>query len=390
MPSTPDPATPEKTTSESAPPEPPPAGARAAVGALFARLAPPAHLKLALRVTVAGLAAYLLAYGLDLPNGYWSVLTAVLVVQATIGASLAIAIDRAIGTMAGGVVGVAGAMLAGPSHMLTVVYLGVCILITALLAARTPSFKLAPVTVIIVMLADPSHAEPWVAGLHRVFEIAVGGVVGMACAILILPERALARLFPYCAKALRLCAELLELGRDGLLGRGLDPSALDRLNVQVRAALRAADARIAEVKTEQAGRLAAQADPTPVVRGSRRLWHSVIILLRSADRPLEPGAADLAGPALEASVAALGAMMRSLAERLDGRPAPDFDARAETARAAVAGLEARAAQLNTDGALGGVGAETLSALFSAVSACRHVRENLEDLAAQLAESEAEG
>ncbi|MEP9354232.1 FUSC family protein [Xanthobacter sp. KR7-65] len=360
------------------------AAARARLGELIG----PTHLKLALRATIAGLAAYGLAYGLNLPNGYWSVLTAVVVVQATLGASLAMAIDRALGTVAGGIVGVAGAMFAGSSQMLTVLALAVALFLTAALASRSASFKLAPVTVVIVMLAAPGHAEPWVAGLHRVFEIALGGVVGMACAILILPERALSRLFPYCAKAMRLSARLLELGRDGVLGRGLDPSALDRLNGGVRLLLRQADARIAEVRTEQAGRLSGQADPAPVVRSSRRLWHSVIILLRLADRPLDAAVAAQVAPALEAAVAALGARMRILADRLDALPAPDQDTTEEMARAAVAALEARAAQLNTEGAFGAMSPETLTALFSAVSACQHVRENLDDLAARLAEVEA--
>lgn len=377
---------------ETPPPSVPPSGTPGTgfgVPAILARLrglVAAAHLKLALRATIAGLAAYVLAYGLALPNGYWSVLTAVLVVQATLGASLSVALDRALGTVAGGVVGVAGALLAGPSQTLTFLALAGALFITAALAARSASFKLAPVTVIIVMLADPAHAQPWVAGLHRVFEIALGGVVGMVCAILILPERALSRLFPYCATALRLSAGLLELGRDGLLGRGLDPSALDRLNGGVRVALRAADARIAEVRAEQVGRLTGHADPAPVVRSSRRLWHSVIILLRSADRPLDVRAAELVAPALEAAVAALGATMRALGDRLDGKTVPGLDALAQTAQAAVAGLEARAEQLNTEGAFGRVGGETLTALFSAVSACVHLRENLDDLSARLDEA----
>lgn len=355
----------------------------------LARIIAPAHLKLALRATIAGIATYLLAERFALPNGYWAVLTAVLVVQATLGASLSVAIDRALGTLAGGVVGVAGAMLAGPSQVQTLAVLSLALFIAAAMAARSPSFKLAPVTVVIVMLAHPGGDAPWLAGLTRVAEIALGGVVGLLCAILILPERALGKLFPHCAKALRLTAQLLDLGRGGLLGQGLDPSVVDRLNGGARLALRAADQRLGEVRAEQAGRLTTQTDPAPVVRSSRRLWHSVIILLRNADRPLDEPVAGLVASALTAAATALGAHMTAIADRLDGHPVPDLSARDAAAGAAVAALEGRVEELNAQGAFGAVGSETLTALFSAVSACIQMRENLEDLAARLAEVQGE-
>ncbi|MBN8914282.1 MAG: FUSC family protein [Rhizobiales bacterium] len=348
-----------------------------------------AHLKLALRATIAGIVTYLLAEQFALPNGYWAVLTAVLVVQATLGASLSVAIDRALGTLAGGVVGVAGAMLAGKSPLETLLVLSVALFIAAALAARSTSFKLAPVTVVIVMLAHPGDVAPWLSGLTRVAEIALGGVVGLLCAILILPERALGKMFPYCAKALRLTAQLLDLGRGGLLGQGIDPSVIDRLNGGARLALRAADLRLVEVRAEQAGRLTTQTDPAPVVRGARRLWHSAIILLRNADRPLDEPVASLVAATLAAATAALSAQMSAIADRLDGQPVADLATRADAASAAVAALEARVEELNAQGAFGAVGAETLTALFSAVSACVHMRENLEELAARLAEVQGE-
>ncbi len=348
-----------------------------------------AHLKLALRATIAGIVTYLLAEQFALPNGYWAVLTAVLVVQATLGASLSVAVDRALGTLAGGVVGVAGAMLAGKSPLETLLVLSVALFIAAALAARSTSFKLAPVTVVIVMLAHPADVAPWLSGLTRVAEIALGGVVGLLCAILILPERALGKMFPYCAKALRLTARLLDLGRGGLLGQGMDPSIIDRLNGGARLALRAADLRLVEVRAEQAGRLTTQTDPAPVVRGARRLWHSAIILLRNADRPLDEPVAGLVAATLTAATTALTAQMSAIADRLDGQPVADLAIRADAASAAVAALEARVEELNTQGAFGVVGAETLTALFSAVSACVHMRENLEELAARLAEVQGE-
>ncbi|MFG1345378.1 FUSC family protein [Xanthobacter autotrophicus DSM 431] len=358
--------------------------------ARLAGLVSPAHLKVGLRAAVAGLAAYGIAYGLALPNGYWAVLSAVVVVQSTIGASLKAALDRALGTLVGGAVGVAAAVIADGSLSLTVLTFAIAAFVTATVSARSASFRLAPATVVIVLLADPGNHEPWLAGLHRVFEIGVGGVVGMLAAVLIVPERALFRLFPHCAKALRVSARLLELGRDGLLGRGLDPGELDRLNSGARAALRAADARIAEARTERAGGFVSHADPAPVVRNCRRLWHSVIILLRVADQPMAAPVVERIAPVLDAAVAALAAQMEALAVRLDGAAPADAADGAAAVAAAVVALETQAEQLSTDPALADVlRGDTLAALFAAVTACGQARENLEELAARLAEVEGE-
>lgn len=368
------------------PPEPAPAAPR--LWDRLTALIAPAHFKLGLRAALAGLVAYVVGFGLDLPNAYWAVLTAVLVVQATIGASLSVALDRALGTVAGGVIGVLAATLAGVREPYLLIGLGIALFLASSLSARSASFKLAPPTVVIVMLTDPGHVEPWVSGLHRIMEIGVGGVIGMACSLLILPERALLRLFPHCATALRICGQLTDIGGAGILGRGVDAGAIDRLNSGARVALRAADARITEALREQVGRFSGTADPAPVVRSCRRLWHSVIILLRSADRPMAAAVAERFGPAVDAAVTALSAQMGAMADRLEGVAVADYKARAAAVRDAVAALEAQAERLNAEGGLEAAGADTLTAVFTAVSACNHMAENLEDVAARFDELQA--
>lgn len=352
---------------------------RARLAALFA----PSHYALGLKAAVAALVSFAVAYGLDLPNGYWAVLTAILVVQSTIGASLAVAIDRGLGTVVGGAVGVVGAMLAGPSVGWTVVALAVAILITSTLAARFSSYKLAPVTAVIVLLSDPTHVDPWISGVHRVFEIGLGGVVGVLCALLILPARAVFVLFPHCATAVRLCAALLALGRDGLLGRGFEPTHMDDLNAKARQALRAADARIAEARAERA--LSGHSDPMPVVRSCRRLWHSVIILLRGTDTVLPPRIAELLGPGLDAAVGMLGAYMEAVARHLDGDKDVELTAPSAAARAAVVALDGEVERLNAAGTFDEATGAELRAVFAAISACGHMMENLDELVARLSE-----
>ncbi|MFG1462720.1 FUSC family protein [Xanthobacter sp. DSM 24535] len=340
----------------------------------------PTHLRLAARATVAAALAYLLAWGFDLSKGYWAVLTAILVVQSSLGASLAVALDRCLGTLAGGGIGVVLAILAGPSWKLTFALLLVGTFLTALLSARSMSFKLAPVTVVIVMLADPTHADPWISGLERVFEIALGGVVGLACALLILPDKAVGFLFPHVADALEACAELLEAGTHALLDGGLDPARMDVLNQKVRVTLRAADVRAGEARRERVGPFSTGVDPGPIVRGGRRLWHSVIILLRGADKALPSAVAEQVRPALWAAAQSLALGVRGVAAALRGGPMPDL----APVDAAVATLESEMERLSSSGALAGEGA-SLMRLYAAAASCAYVHDNLTELAARVAE-----
>src|SRR5215217_8282367 len=64
-----------------------------------------AELKLALRVTIAGTLAYSVTKILDLPQGYWAVITAVVVMQASVGGSLKAAVERFSGTLTGAIYG---------------------------------------------------------------------------------------------------------------------------------------------------------------------------------------------------------------------------------------------------------------------------------------------
>lgn len=348
-----------------------------------------ADARLALRATVAALLAYLLAYWLDLPKGYWAVLSAILVVQSSLGASLAIAIDRCLGTIAGGVIGVLFAILAGPSFALTLIFLVLGTFLAAMLAARSPSYKLAPVTVCVVMLADPSHVDPWISGLERILEISLGGAVGLACALLVLPSKAREYLYPHVADVLDGCAELIDLGASGLVDGALDPSVVDATNMRVRAALRAADTRAGEARREKIGFFNQSQDVTPLVRGARRFWHTVIMLMRGAAHPLDGELGRDVGPALTAAASALSAVARALATSMRGEEGVSIDTMLETASGAVTALDAQMDRLTQAGAFSGDGA-SLVQLSAAVAACEHLLENLTELAARLKDIRAPG
>ena len=164
----------------------------------------------------------------------------------------------------------------------------------------------------------------------------------------------------------------------------LDPARVDVLNAKVRAALRAADTRAGEARREKVSWLTPDHDLNPMVRGGRRLWHTVIMLLRGADRPLDANLRQEVGPALTAAGTALALAARALATGMRANTDDHLHAALEGASTAVAVLETRMDHLTHSGALGGEGA-SLMQLAAAVAACAHLQDNLTELAARLME-----
>ena len=104
-------------------------------------------------MTVAGLLAYVLAELFALPQGYWAVFSAIIVMQASVGGSIKATTDRLIGTIGGAVAGGAVAYLLPHTSVLS---LGVALVIAlvplTLVAALWPNYRIAPLTAVIVLL----------------------------------------------------------------------------------------------------------------------------------------------------------------------------------------------------------------------------------------------
>src|SRR5262245_37772884 len=110
--------------------------------------------RLALRTTLAGLITFTLAHLLNLPQGYWAVLTSVIIMQASVGGSLQAGLDRMLGTVAGAIWGVSVTLTLPHSHTLSLgVALVVAIAPLALVDARKPNYRVAAVRAFIVLMS---------------------------------------------------------------------------------------------------------------------------------------------------------------------------------------------------------------------------------------------
>ena len=240
------------------------------------------ELRLALRTTLAGLITFALAELLNLPQGYWAVLTSVIIMQGSVGGSLKAGIDRLIGSFAGAIWGVA-VTLAIPHHGIPALGLALVVALgpLALVSALKPSFRIAPVTAIIVLLSTSSlQADPVPYAVDRVLEIGLGCIIGLAVSLLILPGRAARLLAEAAAVVLRGFAELVELLlRD--VATPLDRPASLAIHGRLRRAMTRVETLAGEAKHERVNRLSDAPDPEPVLRNLRRLNHDLTAVGRA-------------------------------------------------------------------------------------------------------------
>ena len=339
------------------------------------------ELRFALRATVAGFLAYLASDLLALTQGYWSVLTAVLVMQTTVGASVKVATERLLATVLGGLCGFLAAYAILEGLLSDTLALLIVLFALSLVAALRPAFRLAPVTAAIVLLIDPDHAQALEAASHRAINIAVGCLVALLVALVVLPARAHADLRQQTARLLRLLAEALQIALSGLAGRR-DEKAYADVNDRIRAALAAVETRAQEAKQERAAYLTDAVAPDALLRTLRRLRNDQVAIGRAASK-LWPAVLQerLAAP-LAALGEALEAHLRRLAEATAARqPPPERAALMQ----AFADFTAALQRCRSEGLLRSLPTEPVSSLYALGFAFDQVKGELDLLDARLAE-----
>ena len=290
-----------------------------------------AELRLAVRVTSAALLAFALAKLLGFAHGDWAVITAIIVMQTSVGGSLKAALDRLLGTMAGALYGAAIAILLPHATAATLALAMVAaILPLALLAAIKPGFKAAPITAFIVLVPISGlAAAPLSYALDRILEISIGSVVGLAVALLILPARAHQMLAQAAAKAADLNADLMVALFDGLVGDA-GRTGLRAQHAAIRKALVQAESAAEEALRERKSYLSDSPDPEPLVRTLNRLRHDLVMVGRAAARPL-PAVLGRLTPKLLGVRDAGSSLLRAMGEALRMRRAAPSLERFETA-----------------------------------------------------------
>jgi uncharacterized membrane protein YccC len=136
-----------------------------------------AHLALSLRVTIAALLAFAVSNMMSLKLPLWTVLTAIILTQASFGRSVKATLDYFAGTLGGAIyAGAVSVLVPHTSELSLAGVLALAVAPLALLGAINPSFGSAPFTGALVLLVPGlAHVGPIESAVDRVLEVAIGG-----------------------------------------------------------------------------------------------------------------------------------------------------------------------------------------------------------------------
>jgi hypothetical protein len=241
------------------------------------------QLALTLRMTVAAVAGLGIAQAFALPLPLWTVLTALIVTQMSIGRSLKTSIDYFVGTVGGTIYGAALALLIPHNtEMALLLVLVLAVAPVALVAALKRNLNAVPVSSIIVVLMPAlAHAGPLDSAIYRVLEVGLGVVVGLVVAFVVLPAGGHRLARQEAARTLDLLAQALGRVLAGPL-TAADIEALRRTYDSIGQSLAEFAASAAEGERERSARLSVEPDTQPLRRTLLRLRHDVVTVGRIA------------------------------------------------------------------------------------------------------------
>ncbi len=324
------------------------------------------------------MAAVAVAFGIyeafRLPQGYWAVFTVIIVMQGSIGGTLDASVDRMFGTVAGALVGGTAAAIVPRAPVAIGAALVICVGATALLAAARPRYKVAPITVAIMLLSSSGGMPPVQAALFRVIEIAVGGALGVLATLFVLPARSGPRVAALSADALDRMAAMLTAFAEALRAGEAMTTRPD--HGELRRALTAVEAAMADAEREHTARLARHAIPAAIPRTLWRVRTDLVSVERAAIGALPSEVAATLGPAAATLLTAEASLAGRCAEGLRAlTPAPreDIAARHDDFEAAFAGLRA-------SGIMRPLDFDAAGRVFSLAFALEGLHRDLNDLA----------
>ncbi|MGO8718205.1 MAG: FUSC family protein [Acidobacteriaceae bacterium] len=139
------------------------------------------NLQQGMRTAVATALAYWLTGLLHLPGGYWAAISAIVVMQSEVGATLAASRDRIAGTIMGAGVGWLTALV-WHSYLLVFALAVLVVMVLCSLLKYKKAGRLGGVTIAIIVLI-PQTGPVWHIALERFLEVSFGIVVSLLVAV---------------------------------------------------------------------------------------------------------------------------------------------------------------------------------------------------------------
>ncbi|MBG0790223.1 MAG: FUSC family protein [Desulfovibrionaceae bacterium] len=195
-----------------------------------------AQLRHGVKVGLASVLAYVVAYLIGIPYGYWAVITTVIVMQVHVADSLRMGVYRFTGTALGAGMGIVMILLLPPTPLYTLIGIFVGTGVCAYMTRYNAKFRMAAITVSIVFLTSLGEEGRIGFTLFRVAEIGIGVLSAVLVSVLVWPSRAGEKLRARLKKQYDALADSYELILNHFLDRQkmADPDLLFDLEKDIR------------------------------------------------------------------------------------------------------------------------------------------------------------
>ena len=254
------------------------------------------HQRLLIHASKTALAAALcwwLAQSIGLHDGYWGAISAIIVLQSNMGATVTASRDRLLGTLIGAVLGFSFSLF-GELPWNYILAVLAAVIFCGLLGLRSSS-RLAGVTITIVMLVQNAGSR-WELALVRVGEVVLGIVVALAVTTLVFPDRARLRLRDGLAREFLALSSFFEAILGGF--RGAPAENLPALREDVLAMLRGNNQLLEAARNEPSGGPGWREGLGMLSQFGRSLFDALVALEFSVKDSHEDGYARQLEPAL--------------------------------------------------------------------------------------------
>lgn len=160
-----------------------------------------------IKTGLAAVVAYALAWNFHLAYALWAPVTAVVVMQQSVAASVVMGVYRSVGTIIGAVFGIVVIVLLPDTPVWNGVGLFLATSICAFLTQWSSRYRMAAITVAVVVLATTGSHDRIAFALDRIMEILIGVACAMLVTILLWPQRVGVQLKDELCRELREAAE---------------------------------------------------------------------------------------------------------------------------------------------------------------------------------------
>jgi uncharacterized membrane protein YccC len=133
------------------------------------------------RTAVAAVASLLAARMFRLPASYWAPITTLVIVQSSLGAALAVSVQRFVGTALGAIVGAIAATYFGPRVLVFGIGIFVLGILCAVVGSDRPAYRFGGITLAIVLLI-PRDEPAWRYAFYRFAEVSIGIAIALILA----------------------------------------------------------------------------------------------------------------------------------------------------------------------------------------------------------------